>query len=150
MSFNKAFFLPTESAKPQWKIIDAQGKILGRVASQIVDVLRGKDKAYFTPHTDCGDYVIVINAEKIVLTGNKLTDKIYDRYTGWMGGYKTRTAKEMFEKHPTRIIEHAVKGMLPKNRLSRQIIKKLKVYTGSEHPHKAQLPKDFVLRFRVT
>ena len=119
--------------------IDADGKTLGRLATQVADVLRGKDRATFTPHTDSGDYVIIINAEKIHLTGNKWEDKEYRRYTGWMGGYKVRTAKEMLQKHPTEIITKAVQGMLPKNRLSRQIIKKLKVYVGDKHPHQAQL-----------
>lgn len=140
MDMNKTFFLRKEDRTPVWRIIDAQGVVLGRLATQIADTLRGKDKAYYTPHTDCGDYVVVINAEKVVLTGNKWEDKIYDRYTGYMGGYKTTTAKDMLIKHPTHVIEHAVKGMLPKNKLNRQILKKLKVYVGSEHPHAGQEP----------
>lgn len=136
---NKTFFLRKEDVAPTWKLIDAEGQILGRLATDIADALRGKDKAVYTPHTDGGDYIVVINAEKVKLTGDKLEQKEYDRYSGWMGGYKVRTAKEMLEKHPTHLVEHAVKGMLPKNKLSRQVIKKLKVYAGSEHPHKAQL-----------
>ncbi len=141
MNFNKAFNLRKEDRKPQWRILDIEGLILGRQATKIADVIRGKDKPYYTPHTDCGDYVIVINAEKVALSGNKLKDKLYDRYTGWMGGYKVLTAEQMLEKHPTKVVELAVKRMLPKNKLNRQIFRKLKVYAGSEHPHKAQNPK---------
>ena len=136
---NKSFVLKKEAHKPNWTLIDAEGKVLGRMATMIADILRGKDKPFYTPHTDCGDYVIVINAEKIVLTGNKMEDKEYARYTGWMGGYKVATAKEVMAKHPTRLVELAVKRMLPKNKLNRQIFKKLKIYAGSEHPHKAQV-----------
>jgi len=138
---NKSFSLKKEDRSPSWRLIDAQGQILGRMATKIADILRGKDKSYYTPHTDCGDYVVVINAKNIVLTGNKMEDKEYVRYTGWIGGRKVATAKELMEKHPTKIVELAVKRMLPKNKLSRQIFKKLKVYAGSEHPHKAQLSK---------
>ena len=136
---NKAFYLKKEAKCPQWRLIDAEGQILGRLATKIADALRGKDKPTYTPHTDGGDYIVVINAEKVALTGNKMEDKIYDRYSGWIGGYKTATYKEMLAKHPTKIIEMAVKRMLPKNKLNRQVIKKLKVYVGPEHPHKAQL-----------
>ena len=136
---NRAFYLKKEDRAPKWRLIDAEGQILGRLATKIADALRGKDKATYTPQTDGGDYVVVINAEKIALTGNKMEDKIYDWHTGWMGGYKTATVKEMLAKHPTKIVELAVKRMLPKNKLNRQIFKKLKVYVGSEHPHKAQL-----------
>jgi len=139
IDFNKAFNLKKEEAQPKWRLIDAEGQILGRMATKIANILRGKDKPVYTPHTDCGDYVVVINAEKVVLSGNKMEDKLYDRYTGWMGGYKVATAKELMEKHPTKIVELAVKRMLPKNKLNRQIFKKLKVYTGPEHPHTAQL-----------
>ena len=139
MSMNSAFFKKKEDRSPQWRLIDAEGKILGRLATEIAEILRGKDKAEYTPHTDCGDYVIVINAEKVALTGDKLKNKIYARYTGYMGGLRETSARDMLKKHPTHLVEHAVKGMLPKNRLSNQIIKKLKVYAGSEHPHKAQL-----------
>ena len=136
---NSAFFAKKENRAPKWRLIDAEGQILGRLATSIADALRGKDRAIYTPQTDCGDYVVVINAEKIALTGNKMEDKVYDWHTGWMGGYKTATVKEMLAKHPTKIIELAVKRMLPKNKLNREIFKKLKVYVGSEHPHKAQL-----------
>lgn len=141
MDMNKSFRLHTEDAAPAWRVIDAEGKVLGRLATHIADALRGKDKAYYTPHTDSGDYIVVINAEKIKLTGNKLEGKIYDRYSGWMGGYKVTSAKDMLAKKPEFLIEHAVKGMLPKNKLSDAIIKKLKVYAGPEHPHKAQVSK---------
>ena len=141
MSMNRAFFLRKEDRSPKWRLIDAQGKILGRLATEIAEALRGKDKTYYTPHTDCGDYIVVINAEKVALTGNKLKGKVYARYTGYIGGYKETTAQEMLDKHPTRLIQYAVKGMLPKNKLSDQVIKKLKVYAGTEHPHKAQLSK---------
>lgn len=139
MNFNRAFFLKKEDRKPQWRVIDADGEILGRLATRIADILRGKDKPTFTPHEDGGDYVVVINAEKIALTGNKLEGKIYDWHTGWMGGYKTRTAKDQLAKHPTSLIELAVKRMVPKGKLGRAVLKKLKVYAGSEHPHQAQV-----------
>ncbi len=141
MSMNKHFVLKKEERAPQWRVVDAEGKILGRLATQIANVLRGKDKPYYTPHTDSGDYVVVINAEKVVLSGNKWEDKEYVRVSGWMGGKKVATAKEMLEKHPTQIVEKAVKGMLPKNKLNKEIFKKLKVYVGPEHPHKAQVAK---------
>ena len=139
MDFNKAFYQRKEDRDPQWILVDAKGKVLGRLATWIADTLRGKNKPIFAPHTDWGDYVVVINADKIVMTGNKMRDKIYDRYTGWMGGYKEATAREVMEKHPTRLVELAVKRMLPKNKLNDKIFKKLKVYAGSEHPHAAQI-----------
>lgn len=139
MDMNKTFFLHKEDRRPQWRLIDAKGAILGRLACQIANALRGKDKPYFTPHDDAGDYVIVINADKVALTGDKWEGKIYERYTGWIGGYKVTKAKDMLAKHPTKLIELAVHGMLPKNKLNRQIIKKLKVYAGDQHPHMAQL-----------
>lgn len=139
MNMNRSFVLKKEERKPQWRVIDAKGQVLGRLATKIADILRGKDKPYYTPHTDAGDYVVVINAEKVVLTGKKLEDKEYIRYSGWMSGKKVTTAKEMLQKHPTELIRHAVKGMLPKNKLNREIIKKLKLYVGEKHPHKAQV-----------
>lgn len=138
MDMNRAFFLRKEDRAPKWWIIDAEGLVLGRMATHIADVLRGKNKALYTPHTDSGDYVVVINAEKVKLTGNKLADKEYARYSGWIGGLKITTAEEMLKKHPTHLVEAAIKGMLPKNKLNRQVIKKLKVYAGSTHPHAAQ------------
>jgi len=139
MDMNKTFYLKKEARNPQWHVIDAEDQILGRMATQIADMLRGKDKPYYTPHTDAGDYVVVVNAEKVKLTGNKWKGKIYDRYTGYMGGYRTRTAEEMRKLKPEQIIILAVKRMLPKNRLNREILKKLKVYAGAEHPHAGQL-----------
>lgn len=136
---NSAFFMKKEARKPQWILIDAEGQVLGRLATHIAEVLRGKNKPEYTPHTDAGDYVVVINAEKVVLTGNKWENKEYQRYSGWVGGLKTATAGEIRKKHPERIIEHAVSGMLPKNKLNREIAKKLKIYAGNEHPHKAQI-----------
>jgi len=141
MDMNKSFLLRPEDRKPQWRLVNAEGKVLGRLATEIADILRGKDKPYFTPHTDSGDYVVVINADKVVLTGDKMEGKIYDWHTGWMGGYKTISARDLLKKHPTHIVELAIRGMLPKNKLNRQVIKKLKVYAGSEHPHSAQIKK---------
>jgi large subunit ribosomal protein L13 len=142
VDMNSAFYLKKEDNEhPNWRVIDANGKVLGRMATEIADILRGKDKAYFTPHTDSGDYVVVINASKVVLTGNKMEDKEYAHYTGWIGGRKVTTAKELMAKHPDRIITLAVKGMLPKNILSRYLLRKLRVYAGNEHPHSAQTPE---------
>jgi len=138
MDMNKSFFLRKEDANPQWRVIDAKGKVLGRLATEITNILRGKDQAFYTPHTDSGDYVVIINASHIVLTGNKWEDKEYEHYTGWIGGLKTRTAQQIFDKEPADLIYLAVKRMLPKNRLSRQLFRKLKVYAGAEHPHIAQ------------
>jgi large subunit ribosomal protein L13 len=124
-------------------VIDAEGQTLGRLTIRIATVLRRKHKPTYTPHVDCGDYVIVLNADKIVLTGNKLDQKEYYNYSGYMGGLRTQTARQVLNTYPERIIEHAVKGMLPKNRLARQMIKKLRVYAGAEHSHSAQDPKPF-------
>lgn len=125
----------------KWYVIDAEGKVLGRLASEIASVLRGKRKPIFTPHVDCGDFVIVINADKVVLTGDKLNQKIHAYHTGYPGGRKEVVYAEMMAKRPEKVIELAVKGMLPKSRLGRQMIKKLKVYAGPEHPHTAQSPE---------
>ena len=141
MDMNRSFNLKKEDHEPNWILIDAKDQVLGRMATKIADTLRGKNKPFYTPHADCGDYVVVINADKVALTGNKMEDKEYARYTGWMGGYKVATAKELLEKHPTKLVELAVKRMLPKNKLSSKIFKKLKIYAGNEHPHKAQLNK---------
>lgn len=129
-----------EIVNKQWYVVDAEGEILGRLASKVAYVLRGKHKPEYTPHVDCGDNVIIINAEKVVLTGNKLTDKEYIRHSGYPGGQNVETPVEMLEKHPERIIEHAIKGMLPKNRLGSELFRNLKVYVGSEHKHEAQNP----------
>ena len=129
-----------ETIERKWYVIDAEGKPLGRVASKAAHVLRGKHKATFTPHIDCGDNVIIINAEKVLLTGNKLEDKKYYNHSMYPGGLRERTAKEMVEKYPVEMVERAVKGMLPNGRLGRQMYKKLFVYAESEHPHMAQKP----------
>ncbi len=133
------------SVEKKWLVIDVEGQILGRVASQIAFLLRGKHKTSFTPHVDGGDYVIVLNADKIRLTGKKWMQKEYIRHTGYPGGQRVVKANMMLDKHPERIVENAVRGMLPKNRLGRQIFRNLRVYTGTEHPHEAQEPETFEL-----
>jgi large subunit ribosomal protein L13 len=134
-----------ENVKRDWYLVDAQGAVLGRLATQIANVLRGKNKAIFTPSVDTGDFVIVVNAEKIALTGNKLADKIYYSHSGFPGGIKEISAGKLLEKKPEDIIKKAVKGMLPKNKLARHMLKKLKIYAGGKHPHEAQQPKALVL-----
>jgi large subunit ribosomal protein L13 len=125
----------------KWYVIDATDKTLGRLSTEIATRLRGKHKPIYTPHVDCGDYIIVINAEKVKVTGNKESQKVYRHHTGFMGGLRERSYKEMMQKHPERIIEKAVKGMLPKNSLGSQMYRKLKVYAGAEHDHQAQKPE---------
>ncbi len=125
----------------RWYVVDAEGKTLGRLSTQIADVLRGKRKPTYTPHVDTGDFVVVINAEKVSVTGNKRTEKLYHRHSGYPGGLRTRTFEEMIERKPEDVIRLAVKGMLPRNRLSRRQITKLKIYAGPEHPHAAQSPE---------
>jgi ribosomal protein L13 len=129
-----------ETVERKWYVIDAEGKNLGRVATKTATILRGKHKATFTPHIDCGDYVIIINASKVNLTGKKLTDKMYYNHSGFPGGLRERNAKEMIENYPEEMMERAIKGMLPKGRLGRQMYKKLFVYAGSEHNQQAQKP----------
>ena len=129
----------------QWVVIDATDEVLGRLASQVAKILRGKNKPSYTPHVDCGDYVIVINAEKVKLTGNKMTDKVYTRHTGYPGGQRYATPAEYLAKKPTFLIEKAVKGMMPRTRLGAAQLKNLKVYAGAEHPHAAQNPKQIKL-----
>ena len=136
VSANKA------TVEKEWYVVDATDQVLGRLSSVIARIIRGKNKTSFTPHVDCGDYVVVINAEKVKLTGKKLTDKKYLRHTGYPGGDRTTTPEELFKKNPASIIERAVKGMLPRNRLGSALIKNLHVYAGSEHPHQAQQPKE--------
>lgn len=131
--------------KRAWHVIDADGLVLGRLAAKIANVLRGKDKPIFTPHLDAGDFVVVVNAEKVRLTGNKNEQKIYSSYSGWRGGQRRRTVKDLRAKHPERIITHAVKGMIPKNRLGKRLLTKLKVYAGAKHPHAAQGPSPLTL-----
>ncbi len=134
-SINKA------NADKKWFVVDAEGETLGRLASRIAIVLRGKHKVNYTPHADCGDYVIVINADKVTLSGNKWTAKEYIRHTGYPGGQRVTTAEEILNKHPERLVEKAVKGMLPKNKLGRAIFKNMKVYVGTEHDQEAQKPE---------
>jgi large subunit ribosomal protein L13 len=130
---------PTKRER-NWLVVDASGRTLGRLATQIADVLRGKNKPEYTPHIDTGDFVVVINAEKVRVTGNKAQDKLYHRHSGYPGGLRTRTFTEMMQRRPEEVIRLAVKGMLPRNRLARQQLTKLKIYAGPEHPHVAQKP----------
>ena len=131
---------PTQIER-KWYVVDAEGQTLGRLTSEIARVLRGKNKAIYTPHADCGDYVIVVNAEKVKVTGHKLDQKIYYRHSEYVGGFKEISLREMLEKHPERVIEHAVKGMLPKGPLGSEMYKKLFVYAGPDHKHAAQKPE---------
>jgi large subunit ribosomal protein L13 len=140
--------MKTYSAKPgeiqrDWYVVDAEGQTLGRLATQIADRLRGKGKPQFTPHVDTGDFVVVVNAEKIAVTGNKLDDKMYYRHSGYPGGLRSRPLREQLDRLPTEVLRKAVKGMLPRNRLGRQQLTKLKIYAGPDHPHGAQEPKPF-------
>jgi len=137
----KTYFPKANEVKREWLLVDAEGKTLGRLASRIAYLLRGKHKPYFSPHLDMGDFVVVINAEKVRLTGKKAEQKTYFKHSGYLGGWRLVPFKEMIQKHPERVIQHAVWGMLPKNRLGRKIFKKLKVYRGNEHPHQAQNPR---------
>lgn len=137
----KTFMAKAEEVNRKWYVVDAAGKPLGRISSEVAKVLRGKNKPTYTPHVDTGDYVIVINAEKVVLTGNKLDQKIYRHYSGWIGGMKETKYRQMMEKTPEKVIELAVKGMLPHNSLGRAMFRKLKVYKGAEHEHQAQKPE---------
>jgi len=137
----KTVSLNAKTVNKNWVLVDAENQVLGRVASKIAFMLRGKHKPGFTPHVDCGDNVIVINADKVRLTGNKMTEKEYIHYTGYPGGQRFATPEELLAKHPERVIEKAVYGMLPKNRLGNAIKRNLHVYTGTEHPHEAQKPE---------
>ncbi len=141
----RTFTASTPSTRPQdvqrdWCLIDADGQTLGRLATEVARRLRGKHKPEFTPHVDTGDYIVIVNAEKIAVTGNKLANKMYHRFTGYIGNLKSMNLQKVLDTHPERAIEHAVKGMLPKNRLGRAMFRKLKVYAGPEHPHAAQQP----------
>ncbi len=135
-----------QTVKHDWWIVDAEGQSLGRLASKIATMLRGKHKASYTPHVDCGDCIVVVNAEKVALTGNKMKQKVYLRHSGYPGGLKSKTAQQIMDQHPTRLVEIAVKGMLPKTKLGRAMYKKLFVYTGAAHPHKAQQPSILELK----
>ena len=141
----KSISLNAATVRKEWVVIDATNEVLGRLASQVAKILRGKNKPGYTPHVDCGDYVIVVNADKVKLTGNKMTDKVYVRHTGYPGGQRFATPADYLAKKPECVIEHAVKGMLPKTRLGEAIMKNLKVYAGAEHPHAAQSPKEIKL-----
>lgn len=141
----KTFSLKADEIDRKWYIVDAQNQILGRFASEIANRLRGKYKPEFSPHMDNGDFIIVINCEKIRVTGKKLEEKVYYRHSGWVGGLKEISLSQQLAKHPRRVIMHAVKGMLPKNRLGRAMLKKLKVYVGPHHPHAAQKPEPLKL-----
>ena len=137
----KTFSAKAEETKQDWYVVDASGKVLGRLASEIALRLRGKHKAIYTPHVDTGDFIVVVNAEKILLTGKKLTDKIYYSYSGYPGGLRETAAGKMLAEKPEKLIRIAVAGMMPKNNLGRKMLKKLKIYSGNAHPHDAQCPK---------
>lgn len=141
----KTYIAKPSTTERNWLLIDASDQRLGRLATRIADALRGKNKPQYTPNIDTGDFVVVVNAARIAVTGNKMEDKIYYRHTGYPGGLKQRTLKEMMEKKPKEVIRLAVKGMMPKNRLARAQLKKLKIYAGAEHPHKAQKPQEIKL-----
>ena len=136
----KTYYAKPSEVQREWLLVDATDMTLGRLASEVAQILRGKNKPTYTPHIDTGDFVVIVNAEKIKITGAKATDKVYYRHTGYVGHLKSETFTEAMEKHPTRVIEHAVRGMLPKGTLGTQMDKKLKVYAGPEHPHQAQKP----------
>jgi large subunit ribosomal protein L13 len=141
----RTYVTKPEDIQRNWYVVDASGQTLGRLASEVARIVRGKHKPIYSPSVDVGDYVIVINADKIYVTGRKLDQKMYYRHSGYPGGLKEVPLRRMLEEHPTRVIEHAVRGMLPKNRLGRKMIKKLKVYAGSDHPHQAQQPEPLEL-----
>ncbi|MCS7283471.1 MAG: 50S ribosomal protein L13 [Anaerolineae bacterium] len=141
----KTYVTKPEEVQREWYVVDATGKTLGRLATGIARILRGKHKPNYSPMIDVGDYVIVINAEKVRVTGRKLTEKFYYRHSGYPGGFKQFSLRDMLARHPTRVIEYAVRGMLPKNALGRRMFKKLKVYAGPDHPHQAQNPKPLEL-----
>lgn len=134
-----------QDVQREWYVVDAQGQTLGRLATRVATVLRGKHKAIYTPHVDCGDYVVIVNADKVHVTGQKMTQKKYYRHSGYPGGLREITLRDQLNRFPTRVLESAVRGMLPKNRLGRQMFKKLKVYAGPNHPHSAQQPKTLEL-----
>jgi large subunit ribosomal protein L13 len=137
----KTWNAKTGEVTRNWYVVDAEGKTLGRLATRIADTLRGKDKPQYTPHTDTGDFVVVVNAEKVAVTGKKMDEKIYYRHSGYPGGLKQRTLREQLQRRPTDVLRKAVKGMLPRNRLASAQLQKLKIYAGPDHPHEAQAPK---------
>jgi large subunit ribosomal protein L13 len=149
-AWSALFLMKTYTAKPgemerEWFLVDADGQTLGRLATRIADTLRGKGKPQYTPHVDTGDFVVVVNAEKIAVTGSKLDSKLYYRHSGYPGGLRQRTLRQQLERRPTEVLRVAVKGMLPKNKLAAAQIRKLKIYAGPEHPHAAQMPKELEL-----
>jgi large subunit ribosomal protein L13 len=137
----RTFVGKTAEIEREWYVVDAEGQTLGRLASRIAPILRGKHKPVYTPHLDCGDFVVVVNAEKVRVTGRKLDQKVYYRHSGYPGGLTGIRLRDQLDKHPERVLQAAVRGMLPKNKLGRRMIKKLKVYAGDSHPHQAQQPK---------
>ncbi|MFN8454319.1 MAG: 50S ribosomal protein L13 [Anaerolineae bacterium] len=141
----KTISVREQDVQRDWYVIDAQGQTLGRLATRTAMILRGKHKPSFTPHVDCGDYVIIVNADKVHVTGQKMTQKRYYRHSGYLGGLKEISLRDQLQKFPNRVLEAAVRGMLPKNRLGRRLFKKLKVYAGPDHPHQAQQPKSLAL-----
>lgn len=141
----KSFVAKPADIERKWYVIDANGQTLGRLASQVAMILRGKHKPIYTPHVDCGDHVIVINADKVVLTGKKLDQKVYYRYSGYIGGLKETSARDMLANKPEKMVYEAIKGMMPKNSLGRQMLTKLRVYKGAEHEHAAQKPEAYTL-----
>ena len=140
------FMANPQNVERKWYVVDATDLVLGRLSTEVAVLLRGKHKPTYTPHVDCGDYVIIVNAEKIALTGNKLNDKLYYRHSGYPGGLKTRTAKKMLELQPQKVVEASIRGMLPHNRLGDDMYRKLYVYCGPDHPHQAQKPEAYTLR----
>ncbi len=145
MYTQKSFVLKPADAEKKWYIVDAEGQTVGRLATQLANVLRGKNSPQYTPHTDSGDFVVVVNADKVVFTGAKLDKKVYYRHSGYVGGLKERTAREQLDRQPTKVLMAAVKGMLPKNTLGRKQLTKLKVFAGTEHAHEAQQPQELKL-----
>lgn len=146
---NTTYSAKKEDTQREWFVVDAEGQTLGKLAVVVANVLRGKHKPTFTPHADAGDFVVVINADKIQVSGKKRDQKQYHRHSGYPGGFRTQTFRQLQAKHPERIIEKAVKGMLPHNRLGSQLYRKLKVYAGAQHPHQAQQPKSLSLNYKV-
>lgn len=143
---NKTYMANAQTIERKWYVIDATDLVLGRLSTEAASLLKGKLKPIWTPHVDCGDYVIIINAEKVALTGSKLDDKLYYRHSGYPGGLKQRTAKRMLELQPQKVLEKSIRGMLPKNKLGEDMYRKLYVYAGAEHPHQAQKPEVYTLR----
>ncbi|MFL5991936.1 MAG: 50S ribosomal protein L13 [Rubrobacteraceae bacterium] len=142
----KSYMARPLEVERKWHVVDAEGQTLGRLATEIATILRGKNKPQYTPHVDTGDFVVVVNAEKVVVTGRKAEQKVYRRHSGYPGGLKETSYEQMMERRPTEILRRAVKGMMPKNRLARQQLRKLKIYAGPEHPHAAQNPQPYEVR----